>query len=438
MSNLPPQAKRPDDHILWRVDAGRAKRSGADSPGEILRLLSRAWRNAALYGAGHRVVLNTMNELHEFLREPLSSRPSIRLFIHADTFFLENRVLLEESLRLYSLLGALKDRQISAIQLDAGVEPGELQHLIHVLNLHAQEVQRLGGADAYLKTYGVQHITVGAAVGAGPGMRAGAEGEAGPEERKEVKVDPQDAYRAGLRVMDELTYQASANIPLNLGKARVIINYFIDLIHDQSAAMLGIAALKNYDEDTYHHSVNVCMLSLMIGSQLNMDRSLLIPLGLAGLLHDIGKVRVPREIIAKPGTLTPDEEKIVRRHTLYGAHILRELPGPARIAMVVAYEHHANYDLSGYPRITAKEAPYLLTRIVWVADCFDAMTSTRRVYRRPKRPEEALKEILDGAGTLYDPVMAKLFCRYWRTYLERATAEGGAAGQEWAPGGQAD
>jgi putative nucleotidyltransferase with HDIG domain len=438
MSNLPPQAKRPDDHILWRVDTGAAKRSGTDSPGEILRLLSRAWRNAALYGASHRVVMGTMNELHEYLREPLSSSPSIRLYIHADTFFLENRVLLEESLRLYSLLGAFKDRQISAIQLDAGVEPWELQHLVQVLNLHAPEVQRLGGADAYLKTYGVQHITVGAAVGAGPGVRAGAEEEAGRPDRKEVKVDPQDAYRAGLRVMDELTYQASANIPLNLGKARVIVNYFIDLINDQSAAMLGIAALKNSDENTYHHSVNVCILALVIGSQLNMDRPLLQQLGLAGLLHDIGKVRVPREIIAKPGTLTSEEEKIVRRHTLYGAHILRELPGPARVAMVVAYEHHANYDLSGYPRITTKDVPYLLTRIVWVADCFDAMTSTRRVYRKPKRPEAALKEILDGAGTLYDPVMAKLFCKYWQTYLERAAGGGGTTGPELAPGGQGD
>jgi putative nucleotidyltransferase with HDIG domain len=227
-----------------------------------------------------------------------------------------------------------------------------------------------------------------------------------------VKVDPQDAYRAGLRVVDELSYQASMNLPLNLAKARMVVNYFLDIIGDERAALLGIAALKNYDEDTYHHSVNVCILSLLLASQLNMDRTLLVLVGLSGLLHDIGKVRIPRNIIAKPANLTAEEMEIVKRHTIFGAHILRELPGLSQLAMVVAFEHHARYDLTGYPRITMKKIPHLVTRIVWVADCFDAMTTARREYRVPKRVDEALREILDGAGTVYDPLLAKLFCKY--------------------------
>src|SRR5207302_4388702 len=124
-------------------------------------------------------------------------------------------------------------------------------------------------------------------------------------------------------------------------------------------------------------------------------------------LHDIGKVRVDRAVITKPAKLTHEEEEIVRRHTVHGAHALRDLSGILRLALVVAFEHHANYNLSGYPRITAKEVPHLLTRIVQVADVFDAVTSSRRSYRRSRRPEQALQAILDGAGTEFDPVVAK-------------------------------
>ncbi|HEX4836674.1 MAG TPA: HD domain-containing phosphohydrolase [bacterium] len=445
MSSVPPPpANRPTDHVLWRGDAEGGKRPSTDKPGEILRLLSRAWRNAALYGGDHRVAQGTINDLHQFLTEALSSRSSFRLFIQEDTFFEEERVLLEESLRLYSLLTAFTERQMRSMQFNVGVDTRELKILIEVLNTEVEDLEHRGGAEAYLKACAVQHIAVGSTIIAGsviggrpeekagsgkggPGTGGGEGGEGGgsPPPRlvqaAPVKVDPQDAYRAGLRVVDELSYQASMNLPLNLAKAQMVVNYFLDIIGDERLALLGIAALKNYDEDTYHHSVNVCILSLLLASQLNMDRTLLVLVGLAGLLHDVGKVRVPRDIITKPAKLTPEEMEIVKRHSIHGAHILREVPGLSRLAMVVAFEHHANYDLSGYPRITVKKAPHLITNIVWLADCFDAMTTARRAYRAAKRPDEALKEILDGAGTTFDPLLAKLFCKYCGTFFTRST-----------------
>lgn len=436
----PPSTPRPTDHVLWRTDAEAGKRAAGDRPGELLRLLSRAWRNVGLYGANHRVAQTTVTDLHQFLTEVLSRRSMLRLYIQEDTFFEEDKALLEESLRLFSLLTVLTERQIRAIQFTFGVEPWELTHLIEVLNRKPAELERVGGPEAYLTAHAVQHVAVGTVVIAGTVVEGGSEAKAGPATgggggggagqagpprgvtKAAVRVDPRDAYGAGLRIMDELSYEASMNVPLNLGKARMVVNYFLDIISDDSAALLGMAALKKYDEDTYHHSVNVCILSLLIATQLNMDRPQLLLVGLAALLHDIGKVRVPREIIAKPAKLTPEEMDIVKRHTIYGAHILRELPGPARLAMVAAFEHHAKYDLSGYPKITMKKMPHLITRIIWIADCFDAMTTSRRAYRSAKRIDEALQEILDEAGTTFDPLLAKLFCKYCGTYLARSTS----------------
>ncbi|MGH7428402.1 MAG: HD-GYP domain-containing protein, partial [Candidatus Methylomirabilaceae bacterium] len=182
------------------------------------------------------------------------------------------------------------------------------------------------------------------------------------------------------------------------------------------AALLGVAVLKHYDEDTYHHCVKVAILSLMIGLHLQLDRSLLTTLGLAALLHDIGKVRVPQEILTKAEVLTVEEREIVKRHTLHGSHLLRSLSGHTRLARVVAFEHHVNFNLSGYPRIVAKDTPHLLTRIVQLAEVFDAVTSSRRPYRRPMLPHEGMKLVLDAAGTLFDPALVRAFVRVMGLY----------------------
>jgi len=419
-----PSGARPTGRVLWRGDAQSDKREAAGRPGDFLTLLSRAWRNVGLYGTAHPVAQAAINDLGASIRQALSNRPALRLYIQDDTFFEDGRVLLEESLRFYSLLTAFRQRLIGAVQVSADVERVELQHLIELLNVKPDELERSGGAEAYLRGCGVQRITVGAVVagsGAGVGDAEKDDKTQGDDGRKArggtVRVDPQDAYRAGLRVMDELTYRASVDLPLNLAKARTVVNYFLDILNDDRAALLGISALRKYDEDTYHHSVNVCVLSLLLASQLNMDRAQLVVVGLAALLHDIGKMRVPHNIITKPGRLTPDEMNVVKRHPVHGAHILRDLADVTRLAMVVAFEHHAGHNLSGYPQITAKKAPHLISRIVTVADCFDAMTSARRAYRTPKRVDEALKEIFQGAGTVFDPVLAKLFCKSCRPFL---------------------
>jgi len=427
-------APGPDGPVLWRGEVKTSRRRGADKPGDLLRLLARAKRNAALYGAGHPFILETFRSLHEVLQEVLANRPALRIFIHEDTFFVENTILLEDSLQLQALLQTFVEREVTAIQLDAGVEATDLQHLVEILNLEPKELQRRGGAPAYLEEHGVQRITLGAMRGTGMGGGVGGKAETSiagailPSKRSSggqaelgAKLDPQDAYRAGLRLQDELTYQASANLPLNLRKAHLVINSFIDVIADDGAALPGIAILKNYDEETYHHSVNVAILSLLIGSRLKLSRELLVALGLAALLHDIGKVRVPLEILAKPAKLTPEEMAVIKRHPIFGAHALRDLPGLSRLALVVAFEHHANYNLSGYPRIVEKKMPHLLSRIVHVADAYDAMTSTRRVYRRPLEQEEAFQIILDGAGTIYDPVVAKLSLQILTTLSRQLT-----------------
>jgi putative nucleotidyltransferase with HDIG domain len=256
-------------------------------------------------------------------------------------------------------------------------------------------LQRLGGADAALRQRDVQHITVSSGR------------PVGPDERREFQVDPRDVYRAGLRVVDELYFQASRATPVDVKKASTIVSSLLDAMTQDHTALLGVAALKLYDEDTAHHSVNVAVLSLLIGQHLGLERGTLMPLGLAALLHDIGRVRLPQEALEPAGTPPEAERERLRRHTLYGAHLLRNLPGLSRLAMVVAFEHHANVNLSGYPEITAKTSTHLLTRIVGVADFYDAATASTHLDGPSMLPAEAVALIMDQAGRAFDLAVAR-------------------------------
>jgi putative nucleotidyltransferase with HDIG domain len=381
--------------------AGAEERPGR-GPGDVIRGLSRIIRTSALYGVDHPVTVQTLGDVHELVTALLVERSALRLVLHEGMFFLDDVLLLEESLQLYSLLMEMRAREMLVVEFRHGVEAWEIGRLAELMNLGSGAVLKTGAA-ALLAEHGVREIVVGGTVTA-PGRGA------------PVRFDSRNAYRAALRAVGELNYQGSRDLPLALHKGRLIVASFIDIITRDQVALMGMTALRNHDEETCHHSVNVGILSLLIGFQLGLDRSLLSTLGLAALLHDIGKVRIPREVLTKPGRLTPEEQQIVHRHAVLGAHLLRNLSGQARLAILAAFEHHANYDLSGYPAITTKRVPHLISRIVQIADYFDAMTSARRPYRRALLPSEAIRDIGRGIGTIYDPVLARVFIHVMGLY----------------------
>jgi putative nucleotidyltransferase with HDIG domain len=373
-------------------------------PGAALVGLARARRTVSLYGAEHPVTERTIGEVFDALQQALEGRRGLRIGIMEDTFVIGRAVLLEESLRLSSLLVDLRDRQIGLIEFLPGLESWEVTKLAEVLALRPGELQRFASPMAALEAKGVTHIGIAA------GRPLGADDEV------EVRVDPRDVYRAGLRVIDDLFHQASRDAPLDLRKAGMVVTSLLDVLSDDRAALLGIAALRHYDEETAHHSVNVAILALMVGQRLRLERPMLMAVGLAALLHDIGKIRVPREILNKESELTAEERETLRRHTFYGAHLLRNLPGVARLAMVVAFEHHANYNLSGYPRLVAKDAPHPLARLIHIADFYDASVASTGAAHGRMLPYQTMRFIIDGAGRTFDPMLARVFQQVLGTY----------------------
>jgi HD-GYP domain-containing protein (c-di-GMP phosphodiesterase class II) len=183
-------------------------------------------------------------------------------------------------------------------------------------------------------------------------------------------------------------------------------------IVDNESFVFGLTNLKNYDEYTLNHSVNVCLLSTALGRRLGLNRGEIVDLGIAAFFHDLGKLETPLEILNKPAKLSDGEREIMEQHPFKGAEKLVLLKESRRLplrAIHVAMEHHIKEDLTGYPRYFRKDDVNLFSKIVKVVDFFDAIT-TKRVYRtKVFTRAEALSLMLEQSGTEFNPVILKAF-----------------------------
>jgi HD-GYP domain-containing protein (c-di-GMP phosphodiesterase class II) len=199
---------------------------------------------------------------------------------------------------------------------------------------------------------------------------------------------------------------------VSLKKTKRVIETMVDQIIEEESMLIGMTSIKDYDEYTYFHSVNVSILSVALGHRIGLSKKNLTDLGLSALLHDLGKTDVPKEILNKPTEFTEDDWDIIMQHPVWGAHAIFKIKGLAVSSMnaiISAFEHHLNYDLSGYPKLKNKITLNLFSRIISIADQYDAMTSSRVYSRVPVPPDRALSIMIDRSGTQLDPYLLKVF-----------------------------
>jgi HD-GYP domain-containing protein (c-di-GMP phosphodiesterase class II) len=198
----------------------------------------------------------------------------------------------------------------------------------------------------------------------------------------------------------------------NLKKVKRVVQGIVDQILADEASLVGLTTIRDYDDYTFTHSVNVCIFSVALGRRIGLTRLQLYDLGLGALFHDIGKSRVAAEIINKPGQLTEEEWRMVAAHPWMGVLALFQLKDATEFpyrAMRVAYEHHMKRDVSGYPRSLRTKSIGLFSRIVACADGFDAATSRRSYQTEPLNPAAVLAEMRDNARRGQDQVVVKAF-----------------------------
>jgi putative nucleotidyltransferase with HDIG domain len=199
---------------------------------------------------------------------------------------------------------------------------------------------------------------------------------------------------------------------VDLKKAKRMVVSMVNHILNEEQLLLGMASIKNYDEYTYHHSVNVSIFSIALGQRLGLSMKQLTELGMVALFHDIGKMEIPTEILNKPTSLTDEEWRVMKKHPVDGVRILfkmRRMDYSSMRSVIVAFEHHMFYNNTGYPAVKKYPSLDLFSRIVSLADQYDAMTSARVYSRTPMSPDKALNLMMKQAGTQLDPLLLQFF-----------------------------
>ena len=222
---------------------------------------------------------------------------------------------------------------------------------------------------------------------------------------------------------------------LHMAEAEALIRSLTVAMHGDRQMLIPLLRLREYDEYTTTHALNVAVLSMAFTEFLGLSPKDVRAFGIAGLLHDIGKIRVPREILMKPGLLTEEERRIINSHPVEGARIIFETEEQLELAAVVAYEHHIMIDGGGYPIMRYRRDCHYASRIIHVCDVYDALR-TRRPYRDAWEAARVLAYIEERAGTEFDATMATAFIRMmqqWENRVARVTETGEVVGTEGIP-----
>ncbi|HET9581603.1 MAG TPA: HD-GYP domain-containing protein [Gemmatimonadota bacterium] len=384
----------PGDAVTAQATLGR----------ELVQDLVVLLRAAQLYDPGNTALETAAEKLTAGLRELRRIEGAARLEVGGD-LILVNGERIRSELRSRAIHEHLRrialERGVGGFEWHADPDTSTVARLARIVG-RQDGPSGVEGLAAALDEAGVAEVEVL------PPFEetVGGETDEGSRERAER------TYRHSVAVVRNTMESVRAGGVLQRYRVRRAVQSIVDQVLRDELLLIGLTCLRDYDEPTFTHSVNVCIFSVSLGQRIGLSRLELYDLGLAALLHDIGKVDVPHEVLNKAGNLTEEEWRLMRRHTAFGPwRLLAERPSGSIPVheMLVAFEHHLNLDLSGYPTLIAPRRLSFYSKIVEIADAFDAGT-TPRVYKTdPITPAEMVRILEKGAGTRFDPVLVKAF-----------------------------
>lgn len=215
-----------------------------------------------------------------------------------------------------------------------------------------------------------------------------------------------EANKVVRHVMDDIRLGQT----IQVDRITPLIENTVDSIFRNQDALLPLARLKSHDDYTFEHSVSVCALLVAFGRAMQLPKEIIRELALGGLLHDVGKARIPEAILNKPGKLTEEEFFLMQKHVTLGVEVLQTTDGISELAMQVVGQHHERFDGTGYPHKRAGEGISLYGQMAAIVDVYDAISSDR-IYHKGMPPSQALKKLLEWSSHHFDPQLVKTFVR---------------------------
>jgi len=374
---------------------------------DILVRLTSSMKTAQIYESNNSTLIEQVNVLFKFIQDALQNENEAKLQFRDNTLFF-NSIRIKYDFATYEsfkfLAAEFRKNEIGVLSFDSGLIEEELTaFIVFFVNLPEAEEHPFEIFEEQLRTQGIEHVFLE---------------KLHPFERqsdlveKDAKTIAKKVFFKSITHLKEVFEREKEQKRIHLKTTRRLMQSIVNLIIENETFMVGLSNIKNYDEYTLNHSINVCVLSMCLGRRLGLEKHELMELGIAAFFHDIGKLDIPKDILNKPGRLTDQERKIIEKHPHLGAQILARLKDSKYIpvrALYVTLEHHLKTNLSGYPKEWKKKTINLYSQIVEIFDVYDAVTTDRPYRKRTFTRHEALSMMLENSGEEFNPHLLKIF-----------------------------
>ena len=375
---------------------------------EFITRFSRLLKATALYDRKNVIIDRLAQECLQVINSIVQSEGNLFIKIVRDNFFFNN-VRIQVKADKYAMFKAfwqeMRKRWIGEVEFSTEVKGEHLKDFVYLLSgLEENNESNYLYVKKQLEYRDIESIHVGKL-------------EFFKDE--DIYIDSEDqkkyskeVYFKTIGLVKEVVDSINQQKALNIRKAKRLMQNAVNAIMQDDSTLLGLANIKNYDEYTFNHSVNVAIYAIALGQRIGIPKKHLSHLGMAGLFHDMGKTRIPKEILNKTGKLSAEEWSMMRFHPVIGTELIMRMKewGELSTRMIEgAFEHHLRYDLTGYPRLTRKRRLTLFGRIITIGDFYDALVRPRVYNRFPYVSEKILGIMLERSGKDFDPAIVKVF-----------------------------
>lgn len=368
---------------------------------DVLKRFVGAMKGLVLYGHAHPIVERALEHLLEGVDRGHAEQASLVIGILDGQAFV-NDVPVSKLIGASEALERLRTAEVERISIEKGVTSEEITAFLSSLATAAAR-----------KAAGEQSV----AIDTGPHIRVGRiqiQKHAESESTRHVHA-AKEAYAGAVGQAEQLWYQSEAEGSVDPALAKTVVEGLAQAVGQNRRAMVALTALCRYDNYTFTHMVNVSLLTMSQAQSLGINGEALRQFGLAGLMHDIGKIKTPPEILKKTSRLTDEEFDIMKRHPVDGAEMLRRQLEMPPLAAVVAFEHHLRIDATGYPAGVRRTSLNVATQLCSIADVYDAMRS-QRAYQEAFPTDRILTVLQLGDGQRFDQRLVRRFAQLMGIY----------------------
>jgi len=377
-----------------------AKQQLIDSARTTFQLMAAILRNATLYPGSHPILMTAADKLRNKIEEMLIGRKEVDFYlVGGELFFEKISIPVDQSLVL--LMEHFATREVGGIAFKPGLTSDELIRFANLMNKEPAFFSGPGGVTAVVAKESIAHLEL---------HKLLLVDKYAGSTRKDKQKAPV-LFKDAVDSVKETVQSVQANKAVNMRKTNSVVQNMVDHILENRDALLGLTNIKMYDEYTFAHSVNTAILAISLGTFLSFEKTQIAALGVAGLMHDMGKVSVPHEIINKPGKLTDEEWEQVKRHPVEGALLLSNTTGVSKLAMVAAFEHHQHSGAQGYPPVEGELHRHPFSQIITLADAYEALTAARVYYSVQMPPDKAIGILLKKRGSPFHPYLVNAFVK---------------------------